>query len=713
MTVHAYQRIDIDSGPVAGWCPGWLFATCFAILSSIKLVLVANREIVGAYRPYDEYWHIQAALHWIWGRLFNEMTLVHLPTYAAYLAASGAIGVPLRISTEIVYLSCAALLALSLGRLRAGRALQLVVFALLAFHPYIYEGFDFALPEMLYTCLMLAFVGLFIRVVVPVSRSDLLLNAMLFAVTAAFMWHLRKESILIGGLFGLITLAIAAALILKFITRRDAFGLTGRLVACPLLGVILLGMTISAGNGLRYGLWDTDQLSAPNYVRMFSSLLAIRPDHLIRRVSVTREAREKAYGVSPAFRELQPFLDGDTASITRTLGVGGGEIGAGWLPWTLIEAVTAAGHFGTPSDAEAFYNRVANEIDAALKDGRLPYRRAWLSDVDPVRVWLPYLPASTKMLSKSLFPSNSPRYPDRIESTAADVSTIYDRVTRRRTALGPPQFRAQGWVVSSHGRPLKVQIIDKDDEDISSHFEPVRRSDVKPIVSQDFRPGPDPLGFDVSWPTAGSRSVRLRVVLEDFKVATSEPIDKVPLGTVIKLPFSEPDAQVVVAVDRVDRPLPAKRTTIVTTLSAIYLLAIGLFSMIGLIYIVYHLGRGDVAFGVQGFILAFVLSIVSSRVLFLAILDASMWSTEPTQYLLPAAVLIPIVPAIFFTFSRRSRQDGCTPYYGFACPDVGTARRQKFSKKHKLVALGFTLLGFGIVSGAAFAAARSIIVSGY
>jgi hypothetical protein len=634
----------------------------FVFLSLIKLALVANREIVGALRPHDDLWHIRAALQWVWGRPFNELTLVHLPTYAIYVATSGAFGVPLRISIEIVYLCCAALLAISLGRLGLRRTLQVVVFALLAFHPYIYEGLDFALPEMLYTCLILAFVGLFIRLVVPVSRSDLFLNAILFAAISASIWYLRKESILIQGLFALIALGIAAAWILKFIRRNEAFGLAGRLVVGPLFAVLLLGMTISTANGLRYGLWATDQLSAPNYVRMFSSLLAIRPDHPIRFVSVTRDSREKAYAVSPAFRELQPFLDGDnehwTARISRNLGMGRGEIGAGWFYWALIDTVTAAGHFKTPLDAETFYGRAADEIQAALKDGRLPYRRALLPYLDPnFSVWLPYLPASIMTLAKSLFPSGPAGYPDRTASTLPDVAGTYDLVAFRRATLGVvPQFKAKGWMLSSIGRPLRIQIIGEGDQDISSHFEPTSRTDVQPIIGQDSRPGPDALGFDVSWPAVGSGSVRFRVLMEGNKSATSEPIDKVPLGTVVRLPSAEPDAQVFFAIDHMEKPLPAKRTAIVRSLNAVYPFLLGLFLAIGLIYFLYLVVQRDLVVGLQGLILLFVLAIISSRVLFFAILDASAWSAEQTRYLLPAAILLPVIPAILLAFRRRSRE---------------------------------------------------------
>jgi len=652
-----------NSGPSTGRfdASSGLYTVVFAVLllSLVKIALIANREIVGSFRPHDDFWHVQAAAEWVWGRPFGRLTLVHLPIYAIYVAMSGAVGVPLRISMEIVYLCCALLLAVSLRRLGLGRIFQVVVFALLAFHPYIFDGLDFALPEMLYTSLMLAFVGLVVRVAVPTNRPDIVLNAALLAGTSALMWYLRKESILIGGLFVLIALGILTAWIFRYVRRNEAIGLAVRLVICPLVAVLLIGAAISTANGSRYGLWSTDQLSAPNYVRMFSSLLAIRPDHPIRFVSVSREARERAYSVSPTFRELQPILDGNdehwTARTTRVHGIGGGEIGAGWFYWALIDAVATAGYFRTPADAEAFYGRAAEEIEGALRDGRLPRRQVLLPYVDPnFSIWVRYLPSSIMVLGKSLFPFDPPRYPDRIESTLPNVVATYDRVALRGIRIqDAPQVKAYGWVVSSSRRPLKIQIVGDDDRDISIRFEPVSRADVKPVLGKDLSPGPDSLGFGVSWPEARTSSFRFKVLMEGGFSATSGPIDRLPLGTAIKLPSTERDTPVFLAVDRLEKPMQSRNMIIVKSLNEIYPFLLVLFSAGSLIHILYLAARHDLTFGLPGLILLLVLAIVFSRVLFFAVLDSSAWSAEQTRYLLPAAVLLPLIPAILLTLERR------------------------------------------------------------
>src|SRR6202035_1690724 len=196
-------------------------------LAAFKLALVSDHEIVASYSPHDSYWHIRSASVWMWGQPYNEWTLMHLPVYALFIAVTGVIGLPLRMSIEICYLAGAATASFSLRRLGLSTPLQVLTFALIAFHPYSYQALDFAMAEMLYVCQMLFFVGFFIGALLPESRSDLRWNTGLFAITAAFMWYCRTESILIGGLFALIVLTSAGAFLLKFAEKPAAirFGL--------------------------------------------------------------------------------------------------------------------------------------------------------------------------------------------------------------------------------------------------------------------------------------------------------------------------------------------------------------------------------------------------------------------------------------------------------------------------------------------------------
>lgn len=641
----------------------YLLALIFLLLAFVKLVLVANHEIVASYSPYDSFWHIRTAEDWVWGQPYSEWTLMHLPVYSLFIAITGTIGLPLRIAIELCYIAGAAVVSFAFGRLGLSASLQILSFVLIVFHPYSYPSFDHALAELLYVCQMLFFVGFFIRLIVPKSRSDLLWSASLFAFTAALMWYCRKESVLIAGLFALTALAVAGALAFKFVEKATAARLGLTLVIAPLGAVVLVGTLISAANGLRYGLWQTNQMTAPNYTRAYQSLQAIRPDHLIRFVPVSREVRLKAYAVSPAFRELQPFLDGEKenwgAWETRSaMGIGGREIGAGWFYWILVDAAARAGHFNSAQDAEAYFGRVADDITGALNDGRLPSRPMILPFIDPAyALWLPDLPGSVVALARHMHPSTPLNLPDIPQDVPPAIVATFDHVANRRTyASKPPHYMARGWVLSSVSEPASIQIVEVNGQQVQTLFQAQARPDVPVVAGPSGRPGPPALGFVVEWGAAnlGPDRVRFKVSLADGKSVLSDPISTLPIGNVVRLPALEGNPAIFLAVDQLEEPLAfIIQESIIRFLNQWYPVALFLFAVVAGGRLTFVLLRGNLRFGVQGMVLLFVLAIIGSRLLFFAILDASAWNGQQTRYLFSIATLVVILPAILFTFGRR------------------------------------------------------------
>jgi hypothetical protein len=85
------------------------------------------------------------------------------------------------------------------------------------------------------------------------------------------------------------------------------------------------------------------------------------------------------YRVSPTFAELRPFLDGgigrDWAESSEALTRRPPkelQIGGGWMIWALRDSVAAAGHGQNAKRAQKFYRQMADEINRACDDGRLP-----------------------------------------------------------------------------------------------------------------------------------------------------------------------------------------------------------------------------------------------------------------------------------------------------------------------------------------------------
>jgi hypothetical protein len=132
-------------------------------------------------------------------------------------------------------------------------------------------------------------------------------------------------------------------------------------------------------NRVNYGVYSIVELREPAFKDAVGALMRVNPSERLPKVAVSRESRQMVYAVSPAFRELQPWLEGRVGenavlasrSVENDPGTEG-EILAGWFHWTLRDAAQFAGHYDSPLEASAYYRRLAGEIDAACARGDIP-----------------------------------------------------------------------------------------------------------------------------------------------------------------------------------------------------------------------------------------------------------------------------------------------------------------------------------------------------
>lgn len=81
---------------------------------------------------------------------------------------------------------------------------------------------------------------------------------------------------------------------------------------------------------------------------------------------------QERYQHDAAFRRaIELFLGGAASAQAFFSGAMEQESGGGWFVWMLREAVVATGHHGSIVDANHFYQRLANEVNAACESGAL------------------------------------------------------------------------------------------------------------------------------------------------------------------------------------------------------------------------------------------------------------------------------------------------------------------------------------------------------
>jgi hypothetical protein len=422
------------------------------LLAIIKIMLVSNEEILARNQPHDDLWHMLAAARGYWlGSGYNNMTFIHLPVYSLWVAIVYFTGVPLRIATELIFLISGFLFVLSLSRVAVNKVVCTVAYGLIIYHPASFQLFNYTLTEMLYAPIFLMALATMIMMWINRENKKCSMYALVTGILFSLLWNLRKENVLILMLMFLFTSIAFWVLRKEGRNRLSILRQIGIMIIIPFVVVGVVSLTIQTINYNKWGLFVSTEMSAPGYTAAYKALQRIKPEKPIRFVPVPKNVREAAYSVSPAFKELEPYFEGDfayaAASETRKwMGIQG-EIAAGWFYWSLREAVSNAGYYRSAREADAYYQRVADEINKAIDDGRLAGRTVMFSFLDPeVSDYLPYLRESFLKIWRLFTSVSMPEREREDPNLPEGVRKAFDIVANRRAALTSYDVvTLQGW----------------------------------------------------------------------------------------------------------------------------------------------------------------------------------------------------------------------------------------------------------------------------
>lgn len=311
---------------------------------------------------------------WLGG--FGNRTLVKGPGYPLWIALNYSLGLPLLLMQQLLYIGAGLVLIMALRR-RVKNDLALVgLYALFLFNPMTFsDQMTRVLREGIYPALAVLILagaaGMLIRHQDKLSR--LVPWSVGLGLALSWFWLTREEGVwILPGL--LLTVAGTIYIIYR------GYGLSGeffkRSLLCFLPFIILFFFinAVSLINKIMYGSYTVVELKSDPFLSAYGALSRVKHPHWHRYVPVPREVRKQIYQVSPAFRELKPYLEGELGkgwSVHAGNLVPAGELAAGWFMWAFRDAVTLAGHYKSGATADAYYRRLAQEINTACEQGRL------------------------------------------------------------------------------------------------------------------------------------------------------------------------------------------------------------------------------------------------------------------------------------------------------------------------------------------------------
>ena len=424
-----------------------LFLLTVAAQIGFKLWLVHRHEVAACDYPYDDPWYVIAATHWYWWGSYPEGAFSRPPAYPLWIALSRSIGLPLRLSTEFLFLAAACAFVLSLLRAGLPKAAAAVVFGLIVFHPFSVYVNDYVLSDSLYGPILLACTAGMIALLARRGNRGL---AVWTGLGLAVLWHTRQESPLI--LLHVALFAVVAAWVWGAEARSGRriareIGVTVFIVSTVVAGVSLAVRTL---NYVSFGVFADHELAMPGFLDAYGALLRITPERRVPLVSVPRESLKRAYTVSPTFRLLQPYFDGPEGLYWETLSpqnvADKHEIGQ--FVWPLRAAIHRMGYGNSAADTEAFCRRIAQEIHAACATGQLRCTHVLLGPLALLRTGLPQVRFSLEALGRLLFWRGNALEPRCAwTKTNSSIADLFDIAANRRTALTTDALYIIGWGV--------------------------------------------------------------------------------------------------------------------------------------------------------------------------------------------------------------------------------------------------------------------------
>jgi hypothetical protein len=361
--------------------------------------------------------------HWLGG--YDHQILTVGPFYPLWVALSFYAGVPLILGQQLLYVFACVMLFVALREFVPSARARLLVFSALLFAPF---TFDYeatrVVRDNLYMSLSLLVLAGFLGLLgsaglTPRRRARWALGS---GVALSAFWLTREE-----GLWLAPTLAVLLGYsLLKSWPNsggRRVAGLSVHLVPVALCAVSVFAVALT--NYARYDVFHVIELRDPAFEAANGALLRVRHKEWNRFAQVPQETRLRIYAVSPTFSVLEPYLEGiygrawgKIAESSLTEGAANPvDIRGSWFMWGLRRGASDLGYHRTAAQARAFYQQMADEINAACSDGRLECGPERASMLLPWRAeYAPLLARSAAKAAWRLTTLDALRYPvDRID----------------------------------------------------------------------------------------------------------------------------------------------------------------------------------------------------------------------------------------------------------------------------------------------------------
>ena len=309
-----------------------------------------------------------------WLGAYDWLTLSKHMLFALWAALCHALHIPYLTAGQLLVCGAALACAQAFAPVLRKYWQRLAVFALLAFNPAASAAFTlrFYRDNIFPAVCMFFFAGVCgyaLRCRQPLKRGIFWL--VLAGLGLAAAWLTRED-----GLW-LLPFALVGGGILLITAWRETGPVTRKLARTAVLAVpfVLLYAGIwgySAMNAQHYGVFTVSDFSGGGFAEAMGAMNRVESPVDKPLVSVPEEVRRQLYVQVPAFAPLEPWLEEDKDLRNSYCNPKIGDYQAGAFYWAVRRAAAEEGVYDSAPTAEAYWQQIADQINAACDSGALP-----------------------------------------------------------------------------------------------------------------------------------------------------------------------------------------------------------------------------------------------------------------------------------------------------------------------------------------------------
>ena len=347
-----------------------------------------------------------------WLGEYDYLTLGKHSFFALWLAFLNVLHVNFLVGGQILYAAACLVLLAAVKPLFCTNAARGLVFLAVLWLPASWAQFTLRVyRDNIYPALVLlalgGLVGAFCRFAQPAKKAVPYYVVAGAALAAAWLCH--EDNALLLPFVG-----CAAAVYLVFLFTSRTTGQKRAKLALLLLPLALWAGGITAWKAMNYryyGRFIVSDFSQGEFADAMGALTRVAPGAQQRYIPIPYQTRQMLYEISPTFALLQPYIE-TTHNYERYGLAHRSEFMANGIHWMLREAAANAGVYATPETARAFWQAVADEVNAACDAGEVPAGRKHSGVFSPVKAEY-ILPSLEKFGDEAaellLFRQTSPR----------------------------------------------------------------------------------------------------------------------------------------------------------------------------------------------------------------------------------------------------------------------------------------------------------------